>query len=339
MTLSWDANSEPDLGGYKVYYTADSSSLPFDGVGAVEGTSPVDVHNLTTATISGLDPNRTYYVAVTAYDTSGLESPYSNVVAVLEAVPPSISLTSPAANTDVSGTVAITASASDNVGVSMVEFYRNGALLFASNTAPYAFSWNTTSFVNGNCTLMAIARDSAGNFAQSSSVSVTVNNPIPDVTAPTVTTFSLPSTAAALTVPVTGISASDAIGVTGYLISESATTPAATAPGWSVTAPTSFTFSGEGSKTAYAWAKDAAGNVSGSRSAATTIILPVTGGTTLSDALLALQIGSGKVTPTAEQVARLDVAPVINGISVPNGVVDTGDAIVLLSKIVGKPVL
>jgi hypothetical protein len=67
--------------------------------------------------------------------------------------------------------------------------------------------------------------------------------------------------------------------------------------------------------------------------------LPDTTSPTLSDALLALQIGSGKITPTAEQMIRLDVAPVVNGISVPNGVIDTGDAIVLLSKIVGKHIL
>ena len=242
VTLSWDANSEPDLAGYKVYYKADSPSMPFDGTGALEGTAPVDVHNLTTATITGLDLSRTHYFAVTAYDTTGLESDYSNIVAVLETVPPSVSLISPATNITASGIVAITATASDNVGVSMVEFYRNGVLLFAGNEAPYTFNWDTTSAGNGSYSLMARAHDSAGNVKQSATVSVTVNN--------------------------------------------------------QVNRPL-----------------------------------------TLSDALIALQIGSGKITPTAGQIARLDVAPVVNGVSVPNGVVDTGDAIVLLSKILGKPVL
>ena len=86
VSLSWDANTETTLAGYKVYYKADSITLPFDGTGAVEGTSPVDVHNQTTATVSGLDPNRAYYFAVTAYDTSGLESTYSNIVTILESV-------------------------------------------------------------------------------------------------------------------------------------------------------------------------------------------------------------------------------------------------------------
>ena len=159
---------------------------------------------------------------------------------------------------------------------------------------------------------------------------------MPDGTAPTVNSFILPTTAVSLTVAVSGLSASDSIGVTGYLVTESATVPAASAIGWSATAPTTFTFSSAGAKTAYAWAKDAAGNVSISRSATTTITLPDTTSPTLSDALLALLIGSGNITATADQLIRLDVAPVVNGVSVPNGVIDTGDAIVLLSKIVGK---
>ena len=97
---------------------------------------------------------------------------------------------------------------------------------------------------------------------------------MPDITAPIVSGFTLPATSISLTVPVSGLSASDAIGVTGYLVTESATRPAATASGWSATAPTSFTFSGEGTKSAYAWAKDAAGNVSAGRSASVTITLP-----------------------------------------------------------------
>ena len=96
-----------------------------------------------------------------------------------------------------------------------------------------------------------------------------------DATAPTVGTFTLLATFTSLTVPVSGFVASDTVGVTGYLITESATVPTVTASGWSATAPTSFTFAGEGSKTAYAWAKDAAGNVSAARTATVTITLPV----------------------------------------------------------------
>jgi hypothetical protein len=58
------------------------------------------------------------------------------------------------------------------------------------------------------------------------------------------------------------------------MITESATAPSSSASGWSSSAPTSFTFSSEGSKTAYAWTKDAAGNVSAAKSAITAITLP-----------------------------------------------------------------
>jgi len=151
VALQWDANVEDDLAGYKVYYKTDMSASSFDGVGAVEGASPLDVQNQTSAVISGLDPNQNYTFAVTAYNTSGAESGYSNTVVIPE--------------------------------------------------------------------VMASAEASA---------------------------------------------------------------------------------------------------------------------LTISDALLALQIAVGKASVTDEQASRLDVAPVINGVSVPNGKIDTGDAIVILSNVVGK---
>jgi hypothetical protein len=72
-------------------------------------------------------------------------------------------------------------------------------------------------------------------------------------------------------VAISSFTATDNIGVTGYLVNELATDPSATANGWSVTAPTSYTFTTAGTKTLYAWAKDAAGNVSSSRSASVII--------------------------------------------------------------------
>ncbi|KAB0668175.1 hypothetical protein F6V30_16680 [Oryzomonas sagensis] len=92
-----------------------------------------------------------------------------------------------------------------------------------------------------------------------------------DTTAPAVTAFSMPSSAASLTVSVLSFTATDNVGVVGYMITESATPPVASASGWSSTAPPSFTFTTAGSKTAYAWAKDASGNISNSLIASVTI--------------------------------------------------------------------
>lgn len=91
--------------------------------------------------------------------------------------------------------------------------------------------------------------------------------PVADTAAPTVTGFTMPTTATSSTVPVTGLTASDNIGVSGYLVTENATAPSASTGGWTASPPANFTFSSFGTKTAYAWAKDAAGNISASRSA------------------------------------------------------------------------
>ena len=92
-----------------------------------------------------------------------------------------------------------------------------------------------------------------------------------DATLPTVTAFTIPSTSTSLNVPISSFTASDNVGVTGYLVNQSSTKPSASATGWSATAPTSYTAGAAGAITLYAWAKDAAGNVSNSRSAAVTI--------------------------------------------------------------------
>ena len=92
---------------------------------------------------------------------------------------------------------------------------------------------------------------------------------------PVVTEFSIPSTSTSQTVSISSFTASDNIGVTGYLLTETSTTPSSSAAGWSTVKSTTYTFSSIGAKTLYAWAKDAAGNVSASKSASVTISAPV----------------------------------------------------------------
>lgn len=89
---------------------------------------------------------------------------------------PTVSVTSPTAGSTVSGTVSINATASDNVGVSKVEFYVDGSLRSTDTTAPYSWSWNTTTFANSSHTIVAKAYDAANNMGTSGNVTVTVNN-------------------------------------------------------------------------------------------------------------------------------------------------------------------
>ena len=83
VTLQWDANTEADLAGYKVYYKTETSGPSYNGTGAVEGSSPVDVGNRTEITLHGLNEDVIYFFAVTAYNTDQLESGFSNEVDAL----------------------------------------------------------------------------------------------------------------------------------------------------------------------------------------------------------------------------------------------------------------
>lgn len=67
VTVAWDANTEPDIAGYIVYW----------GNGSRSYDRSVDVGNVTQYTITGLQDLQTYYFAVRAYNTEGLQSAYS----------------------------------------------------------------------------------------------------------------------------------------------------------------------------------------------------------------------------------------------------------------------
>ena len=90
---------------------------------------------------------------------------------------PTTSITAPANGATVSGTaVSVTASASDNVGVTKVEFYLDGALKSTDTTSPYAWTWDSTTAANGSHTLVSKAYDAVGNVGTSATITVTVSN-------------------------------------------------------------------------------------------------------------------------------------------------------------------
>jgi len=100
-----------------------------------------------------------------------------NTTGSTDTAPPAVSVTAPSNGATVSGTVSVTANASDNVAVASVQFQLDGANVGAlDTTAPYSVSWDTTTATNGSHTLSAIAKDAAGNSATSAAVAVTVSN-------------------------------------------------------------------------------------------------------------------------------------------------------------------
>jgi hypothetical protein len=83
--VSWQTNSEPDTAGYRVYYRLGQTGPPWDGTAAVEGTpSPVMLTG-TNWLLRGLLPGTNYFVAVSAVDTTGNESPLSTPIQVTTA--------------------------------------------------------------------------------------------------------------------------------------------------------------------------------------------------------------------------------------------------------------
>ena len=75
LVLSWNANDEADLAGYRIYYSK-KSRLEGNGVSPRYEYSFEVGKQITTFTVPNLAPG-TYYVALTAFDLSGNESPFS----------------------------------------------------------------------------------------------------------------------------------------------------------------------------------------------------------------------------------------------------------------------
>jgi hypothetical protein len=100
VTLAWDSNQEPDLDGYVVYRNVGSPGPPYgysNDLPEDELANPLHPE----VTLTGLVEDKPYYIALTAYNTEGVESSFSNDVCVkiidgvAEACAASSSITAP----------------------------------------------------------------------------------------------------------------------------------------------------------------------------------------------------------------------------------------------------
>jgi hypothetical protein len=192
------------------------------------------------------------------------------IAVVTDSTPPAVSITSPASGAAVSGTITVTASASDNVGVAGVQFQYDGINFGAENTAsPYAVAGDTTTVPNGSYTLTAVARDAAGNLTTSAPVTIAVDNSAPMVS------ITSPASGAIVSGMLTvEAAASDDVGVAGVQFqynginfgAETTTNP------YSVTGDT--TTVPNGSYTLTAVARDTAGNLTTSAPVTVTVSNP-----------------------------------------------------------------
>ncbi len=99
------------------------------------------------------------------------------------------------------------------------------------------------------------AKDEAGNISEPSLSKITI-----DSTKPVVSKFVVPAKNNGLTIPISTLTATDNIAISGYLISENSALPNDSLE-WMPQKPVSYETTSAGSKTLYLWVKDTAGNV------------------------------------------------------------------------------
>jgi hypothetical protein len=131
VTLAWDPVS--GVSGYKLYQGGASHSY----------TNATDAGNVTQKTVSPLVAGRTYYFAVTAYSSSGIESDYSTEITytVPTSTAPVITLTSPAngASYAAPATIHLAANVTTNGHtINKVQFLSSGSVISDVLLAPFA---------------------------------------------------------------------------------------------------------------------------------------------------------------------------------------------------------
>ncbi|HEU5271049.1 MAG TPA: Ig-like domain-containing protein, partial [Jatrophihabitans sp.] len=190
------------------------------------------------------------------YTASGRSGP--------DIAPPTTAISSPADGSTVSaGTVPVTATASDNVGVTAVDLQVDGSTVATDTAAPYNFNWTATA---GSHTLRTVAHDAAGNTGSSADVHVTVT--VPDTTPPT-TAISSPADGSSVYGPTTvTATASDDTGVTSVSLLVDGSTV-----GTDTSAPYTFSWNATavGNHTLQTVAADAAGNTGSSTPVSVTV--------------------------------------------------------------------
>ena len=119
-----------------------------------------------------------YEIAVSLTDIKDEMQVFQQCWAEVDVAPPEVSITNPVGGAAVRGTITIQADASDNVGVTQVEFYVDDELLYADTEPPFECEFDTTAKADGHHTLKAIAYDAEGNSAEDQ-ITITIDNTAP----------------------------------------------------------------------------------------------------------------------------------------------------------------
>jgi chitodextrinase len=288
-------------GGFNGAVTLGVSGLPPGATGTF-APNPATSSSVLSVTTAAGTPGGTYPLTITGTNggTTATTTVAMNVPMTGSA--PTVSLgTSPANGSTIMGTVTLTATATDDVGVAGVQFLLDGAPLGAEDTAsPYSISWTTTTASNGAHALSARARDAAGNTALATPVNVTVDNQAP--TGSVVINGGAAATDSR-TVTLT-LAATDNAGAVSQMRFSNSTTGFSAAEAYA-TSKTWTLSSGTGTKTVYVQFRDVVGNWSGSFT--DTIVIDTTTPTISAVAASGVTSGSATITWTTSEPATSQV--------------------------------
>jgi uncharacterized protein (TIGR03118 family) len=157
---------DPATGAY-AGAVADSAGTPIATPGLWGIAFGNDAHN---------QPHNTlFYAAGTNNEANGVYGRIDVGSAPTLGAAPVVTITAPTGT--ISGNVAVTATATDPLGIAKVQFFANATTaLGTANTAPFSVQWDTTTIADGSVSLTATATDADGNVGTSAPVSVTVAN-------------------------------------------------------------------------------------------------------------------------------------------------------------------
>jgi hypothetical protein len=143
--------------------TTTSTSTTTTSTGTTSGTTTGTTSGTTTGTTTG----------TTSGTTSGTTGTSATTTTDTQA--PTVAITSPANGSTAArgSTITVSATATDNVGVSQVRFYLNNNLVCSSNSAPYSCNVTLPNGKKSVSTVQVQASDAAGNVGKAS---ITVSN-------------------------------------------------------------------------------------------------------------------------------------------------------------------
>lgn len=234
--------------GVKIYTTKNGGS--YTSMAGTSFSSPIVAgvaalilsknQKLTNTDVVNILENNTNDLGSAGFDTSfgyGKVNAYKALSATpldstttTDKTPPTVSISNPVDGSSVTGTITVTAAASDNAGISKVELLVDNAIYSTTTSTPTSFILNTGNYTNGTHTLTARATDTSGNIGSSSNISINFSN---DKTLPSVSISSPLNGSTVSGTTTVNVNASDNVGISkieflvdGTLLANSSSSPA-----------------------------------------------------------------------------------------------------------------